>query len=138
MKTEFIAVPKNYTAQQTINFLRKLKPAPGTAYHLYIVDKNKHLVGVLPVRALLVADPKSKIEKSMNKKIVFVKDDSPKETAARLMARYDLIALPVIDKEGILKGLVKADDVIDEYIPARLKREKFLPLKLRNNQNGFS
>lgn len=132
MKTEFIAVPMDYTAQQTINLLRELKPAAGRAYHLYVIDKDKHLTGILSIRALVVADPKTKVSRIMNNKVVCVRDSSPKETAARLMARYDLLVLPVIDKEGKLRGIVKADDVLDQYIPKRLKRKKFLPLNIRH------
>ncbi len=132
MKTEFIAVPKNYTAQKTINLLRKIKPPANSTYHIYVVDKNKHLTGVLPIRGLVIANTKSKIEKLMKKRIICVRDNSPKEMAARLMARYDLFVLPVVDKDGILRGIVKADDVLDDYIPERLRRQKFLPSKLKS------
>ena len=67
----------------------------------------------------------------MKNDVILVRDNSPKETAARLMARYDLFVLPVVDKEGILRGIVKADDVLDEYIPEKLKRERFLPSRLK-------
>jgi len=130
MKTDFIAVPVNYTARQTINILRKLKPAYDKVYHLYVLDRRK-LVGVLSIRALLIASPQDKIEDFMLKDLIFLKDRDTKETAARLMARYDLFVLPVVDQDGILRGIVKADDVLDEYLPERLQREKFLPLKLR-------
>jgi len=136
MKTEFISVPTNNTARQTINSLRKTNPPSGTAYHIYVVDKDKHLIGVLPVRALLIANPASKVEEIMNKRVIYVRDHSSKETAARLMARYDLFVLPVVDKDNILRGLIKSDDVLNEYIPERLKRQKFLPLSIRHRQNG--
>lgn len=138
MKTEFISIPKDYTAQKTINWLRKIKPTSGTAYHLYVVDKDKHLIGVLPVRALLIAKPNSKVGDIMNRRVVCVRDHGSKETAARLMARYDLLVLPVVDKDSVLRGIVKADDVLSEYIPERLKKERFLPLKLRHVQNDLS
>lgn len=135
MKTEFIPIPINYTAQKAIELLRKLKPQSNRIYHLYVVDKANHLVGVLSIRALLVAEPKSIVSNFMNRKVIFVKDNAHKDTAARLMARYDLLVLPVIDKEGILRGIVRADDVLDEYIPKRIKRQKFLPLKLKAHKN---
>lgn len=131
MKTEFIAVPKEYTAQKTISKLRKLRAPAISAYHLYVIDKDNHLTGVLSFRELLVANPRKKVRDFMKKDVIYVKDSNPKETAARLMARYDLFVLPVVDKEGKLRGIVKADDILDEYIPERLQREKFLPLKLR-------
>ncbi len=138
MKTDFISVPENYNVQQTITMLRKIKPPSDRMYHLYVVDKSQHLLGVLSVRALITADPKVKIKDSMNRKIIYVRGITSKETASRLMARYDLLVLPVIDKEGILRGIIKADDVLSDYIPKRLRKEKFLPLRLRQMHNGFS
>lgn len=138
MKTEFVSIPKDCTAQKTINWLRKTNPPPGSAYHIYVVDKDKHLLGVLPVRALLIAKSNSKVEDVMNRRVVCVRDNGSKETAARLMARYDLFVLPVVDKDNILRGILKSDDVLNEYIPERLKRQKFLPFRIRNKQNGLS
>src|SRR3989338_6952734 len=138
MKTEFIAVPEDYTAEQTIDLLRQLKPPSDRSYHLYVVNKENHLMGVLSLRALLTADPKSNVVDFMKKQVVYARDTSTKETAARIMARYDLFLLPVVDKEGILRGIVKADDVLQGYIPKRLKREKFVPLKTKARQNGNS
>jgi len=138
MKTDFIAVPENYTAQKTINLLRKIKPPSDRIYHIYVTDKDKRLVGVLSIRGLLTANPKSKVMDYVNKKIVFVRDNDLKETAVRLMARYDIFVLPVVDKENVLRGIVKSDDMLTYYIPKKQRREKFLPLKLRNKQNGFS
>lgn len=136
MKTEFIAIPDNNTAQQTIDLLRQLKPPSDRIYHLYVIDKDNHLVGVLSIRGLLTADPKSNVIDFMKKQVVYARDTSTKETAARIMARYDLFLLPVVDKEGILRGIVKADDVLEGYIPKRLRKEKFVPLKIKAKQNG--
>ena len=136
MKTEIISIPQEYTSEQTIELLRKLKPASDRIYHLYVVDKENHLLGVLSIRALLTADPKSNVVDFMKKQVVYVRDNSTKETAARIMARYDLFLLPVVDKEGIVKGIVKADDVLEDYIPKRLKNQKFVPLKIKAKQNG--
>ena len=136
MKTEVISIPQDSTAEKTIELLRQLKPPSDRIYHLYVIDKDSHLVGVLSLRALLTADPKSNVADFMNKQVVYIRDNSPKETAARIMARYDLYLLPVVDKEGILRGIIKADDVLEGYIPKRLKKQKFVPLKIKTKQNG--
>ena len=138
MKTEFIAVPEDYTSERTIDLLRQLKPPSDRMYHLYVTDKENHLTGVLSIRALLTSDPKSNVVDFMKKQVVYARDTGTKETAARIMARYDLYLLPVIDKDGILRGIVKADDVLEGYIPKRLKRQKFVPLKIKARQNGNS
>lgn len=137
MKTEFITIPEDFTVNKTIALLRQIKPQSDRIYHLYVVDKDNHLLGVLSVRALIIAEPKSNITDIMGRKIIYLRTNSPKENASRLMARYDLLVLPVLDKDGIMRGIVKADDVIDEYLPKRLKRERSLPLRLRQIQNGI-
>jgi len=138
MKTEFIAIPEDYTSEKTIDLLRQLKPSSDKIYHLYVVNKDNHVIGVLSIRALLTADPKSNVVDFMKKQVVYARDTGTKETAARIMARYDLYLLPVVDKEGILRGIVKADDVLEGYISKKLKREKFIPLKIKARQNGNS
>ncbi|HLC96317.1 MAG TPA: CBS domain-containing protein [Candidatus Nanoarchaeia archaeon] len=132
MKTEVVSIPDNYTAQQTILKLRHLPNHLAQTYHMYVIDSSMRLIGFLSARALLISSPKTKIKDIMKENVVFVKGNDPKETAARLMARYDLFVLPVVDKNNVLTGMVKADDILDEYIPERLHREKFLPLKLRD------
>ncbi len=129
MITDFISIKKGSTARQAISLLRKLKPAYSKVYHLYVVDSEKKLVGVLSIRALIIANPQDKVDDFMLKDIIFVKDEDTKDTAARLLARYDLFVLPVVDDNNVLRGIVKSDDVLDEYIPERLQKEKFLPSK---------
>ncbi|MFH2028556.1 MAG: CBS domain-containing protein [Nanoarchaeota archaeon] len=131
MKTEFIAIPKDYTAQQTISMLRKMEHHAASQYNIYVVDKKDHLIGFLSSRSLIISKPEKKINDIMAHKVITVRDHSAKETAARLMARYDLFIIPVIDKDGRLVGIVKSDDILEEYIPERLKREKFLPSRLK-------
>ena len=122
MHTEFISIPQTYTSQQTISLLRKLKPSSEKIYHLYVVDKKMQLLGVLPIRSLLTAHPKEKISEFMNTKIAKVKLNVPKKDIAHVLAKYNLFALPVIDKNNILKGVVKADEVLEEIMPESWKK----------------
>ena len=123
MHTEFIAIPWNYTAQQTINLLRKLKPVSEKLYHLYVVDKKTHLMGVLSIRSLLTANPKTSISKFMRTRIVKVKSNTSKKDVAHALTKYNLFALPVVDKDNTLKGVVKANEVLEEVMPKSWKKD---------------
>ena len=122
MHTEFIAIPKDYTAQQTINLLRKLKPISEKIYHLYVVDKKMHLLGVLSIRTLLTAEPKKVISKFMRTRIAKVRLNTPKKDVAYALTKYNLFALPVVDKDNVLKGVAKADEVLEEVMPESWKK----------------
>lgn len=122
MHTEFIAIPKDYTAQRTINLLRKLKPVSEKIYHLYVVDKKMHLLGVLSIRSLLTVEPKKIISKFMRVKIAKIKLNTPKKDVAHALTKYNLFALPVVDKDNVLKGVVKADEVLEEVMPSSWKK----------------
>ena len=129
MKTDYIAVPDSFTAQKTIDYLRKLKPSSERIYHIYVVDKNKKFKGVLSIRLLLTAQPRMKVTDIMETDVIYVHVDTPKEDIAKAMARYDLFVLPVIDQDKALKGIVLADDVLTEVIPKRWKKEKYRPYR---------
>lgn len=125
MHTSFVAVPKNYTAEDTISLLRKLRPSSERAYHLYVVDKKNHLLGVLSIRALLTASPRQKVSKIMRTdNLIKVKLDTPKEEIANAITKYNLFVLPVVDDSNVLKGVVSAEKVLTEVMPESWKNIK--------------
>lgn len=126
MHTRFIAFPKDYTAQKAISLLRKIKPSSERTYHLYVVDKENRLLGVLSVRGLLTAPPGKVISKFMRKDVVKVKIYAEKDEIANAIAKYNLFELPVVDKDNVLKGVVKADDVLTELMPQSWKKRVFM------------
>jgi flagellar motility protein MotE (MotC chaperone)/uncharacterized protein YrrD len=125
MHTEFVAIPQHYTAQQTINLLRKLKPVSEKIYHLYVVDKKKHLIGVLSIRSLLTAPPKEVISNFMRTRIAKVRLNTSKKDVAHALTKYNLFALPVVDNNNVLKGIVKADEVLEEIMPKSWKKGNY-------------
>ena len=82
-------------------------------FYLYIVDDRGHLVGVCSLRELLLSDPAVKLGETMNTRLTSVNTGTDQEEVARLVARYDLLALPVVDDENKLVGIITVDDVID-------------------------
>ena len=134
MHTKFIAVPRNYTAQQTIDKLRKIKPSSEESYHIYIVDKKGRLLGVLSIRSLITASPKTFVSKLMKKEVVKVPLDSEKDDMANAIAKYNLFALPVVDDKEVLKGVVKADDVLTEVMPDSWKKRVYMIKKEKQDE----
>jgi flagellar motility protein MotE (MotC chaperone)/sporulation protein YlmC with PRC-barrel domain len=117
MTTEFVAVPASLTAAQTIDRLRELEPDAETIYYVYVTDEDTKLVGVLSLRDLIVAKPNTLISTFMYAEPVTVKTDAGQEEVTEVVARYNLLAVPVVDDEGHLEGIVTVDDAIDTLLP---------------------
>ncbi|MEW6546560.1 MAG: CBS domain-containing protein [Bacillota bacterium] len=113
MTTEYIALDQNLTAEDTITLLRRLAPDAETIYYLYVVDPEGHLVGVLSLRDLIVASPDRRLVEIMTPQVISVPVDADQETVVDVMARYDFLALPVVDADNRLKGIITIDDVMD-------------------------
>ncbi len=123
MTPDFVAVPAGMTAQEAIGYLRKACEDAETIYYCYVVDSERRLVGVFSLRDLIVAAPTKVIDEIMVKDVVLVSSDTSHEDVAGLMARYNLLAVPVIDEEKRLIGIVTVDDAIEAVLPGRLKRQ---------------
>jgi magnesium transporter len=122
MTTEFVAVPAHLTAAETIDMLRQLEPNAETIYYVYVTDDDGRLVGVLSLRDLIVAAPDTKIGDVMIKEPVAVGVLADQDEVAEVVAHYNLLAVPVIDEEGRLAGIVTVDDALDTVLPTAWKR----------------
>jgi CBS domain-containing protein len=122
MTTEFVAVPATLTAAQTIDRLRELEPTAETIYYVYVTDAENCLVGVLSLRDLIVAKPNTVISKFMYDEPVAVRTDASQNEVTGVVARYNLLAVPVVDADGHLEGIVTVDDAIDTLLPQPSKR----------------
>src|SRR5438874_4077080 len=122
MTTDFVALPGEQTAAQSIDQLREKKPDPELTYYLYVVDAQGKLEGVLSLRDLVVAPPETKVTAIMDPNILKVSAETPKEDVASLIAKYDLLALPVVDARGRLRGTVTVDDVVELMLPRGWKK----------------
>jgi magnesium transporter len=135
MTTEFVAVPATLTAAQTIDRLRELEPDAETIYYVYVTDPDERLVGVLSLRDLIVSRPEMPISTFMFDEPVAVRTDASQEEVTEVVARYNLLAVPVVDAEGRLEGIVTVDDAMDTLLPQPSKRR--LP-RLFNRDTGAS
>ncbi|SHH76784.1 magnesium transporter [Virgibacillus chiguensis] len=113
MTTEFIATYKTNTAKQTMQQLKEQAPDAETIYYLYVLDEDKRLVGVLSLRDLIVAPEDTRIERIMMEKVVAVSAGKDQEEIAQMMRDYDFLALPVVDFQDHLLGIITVDDIMD-------------------------
>jgi len=122
MTTDFVALPRELTAAQAIDELRTKKPDPQLTYYLYVVDAEGKLEGVLSLRDLVVASPQTKVSEIMDPNVLKVDAQTPKEEVAALIAKYDLLAMPVVDARKKLLGTVTVDDVVELMLPRGWKK----------------
>ncbi|HWR38508.1 MAG TPA: CBS domain-containing protein [Patescibacteria group bacterium] len=119
MTTEYIGLPSSLTVEQTIVRLRELAPAAETIYYLYVVDDAERLLGVLSLRELIIAAPDKPLGELMHTKVASVRDDDDYETLAEVVNKYGLLAVPVVDADNVMRGIVTVDDVLDQMLPER-------------------
>ncbi len=113
MTTSFIALRRHTSAQQALQFLRDIAPESDVPYYLFVIDREKRLSGVVGLRDLVVAEPTTLMENIMQPDVHFVTTEADQEEAARTMARYDLSALPVVNEQRKLVGVITGDDLVD-------------------------
>lgn len=113
MSRGFVALNDWQTVQSAIEYLRLTQPPSSRAYYLYIIDRDKRLVGNLSIRDLLVSPPQTRLSEITNRDVHAVTTETDQEEAARLLQKYNLLAVPVIDEDGRLVGVTLADDLID-------------------------
>jgi magnesium transporter len=113
MTTEFIDLKEFHSAAQALEIVRRRARDTETIYSLYITDASRHLTGMLSLRDLVTADPEDRLGDVMTREVVNVTTDTDQEEVARVIQRYDFLAVPVVDREQRLVGIVTVDDVID-------------------------
>ncbi len=114
MSTRFARLRPQMTADEALSYLRRqARAALETIYVAYVVDAEQHLLGVVSFRDLFAADPKKLVSEIMTTDVVRVSDEMDQETVARTFADNDLNVIPVVDKDGKMKGIVTVDDIVD-------------------------
>ncbi len=122
MTTEFVAVQADLTAEQTIAVLRDLGPDAETIYYIYVVDEHGKLAGVFSLRDLVIAKPNVPIAEFMHRRVVTVNALDSQDAVAHAVSKYNLLAVPVVDDQNRLHGIVTADDALDKIIPTAWKK----------------
>ncbi|HEX8600635.1 MAG TPA: CBS domain-containing protein [Chloroflexia bacterium] len=122
MTNEFITIPVDLTAAGTLEHLRQIDPESEGIHYLYITDAEERLLGVISLWRLILAGPDMSVSEFMVAPVISVQVTDSKEDVAATLAKYNLLAVPVIDSEGRILGIVTVDDAIESIIPATWMR----------------
>ena len=122
MTTEYVTVPHDLTAAQAIEHLRKVGEEAELVYYVYVTDADDHLQGVFSLSDLIVARPETPITDFMHKRMVSVELGTEQDEIAQIVAKYNLMAVPVVDEENRMHGIVTADDALDKILPTAWKK----------------
>ena len=113
MTPEYISLTETLTVSETLERIRSLARVTETIYYLYVTDGARSLTGILSLRDLVTAQPEQTLGELTTRDVVYVYTDTDQEEVARLIQRYDFLAVPVVDREQRLVGIITVDDVID-------------------------
>ena len=113
MTSEFLALRRRMTAAEAIQAVREWRPETETFYYLFVVDSHGRLCGVVNLRQLVVADPATSVADIMDPEVISVRVGTDQEECARLMTRYNLLALPVVNGDNRLLGVITHDDLVE-------------------------
>ncbi len=112
MDPRFPRLRPDMAVDEAISYLRRQATEVETLYYAYVLDDSQKLLGVLSLRELFAADPSKKVQDVMHTNFISASSDMDQESLARLFRRYHLLALPVLDGDGIMHGIVTADDIV--------------------------
>jgi len=115
MTTEYAALPESLTITEALSELRRIAPDRDTLYNIYVVDDQRRLVGVIPLKDIFVQPSLARLKQVMRKDVISVKATDDVEEVARTARDYDLVSIPVVDEEGRLIGIVTIDDIVDVF-----------------------
>ncbi len=139
MNPDFIAVYVDNTAQEAIEYMRKRSPVADRSYYVYVVDREERLIGVLSLRELIISPPEKKVADFMKTSVMKVLHNAPRDEAAKLIVKFNLSVLPVVDDKDKLLGVIAADDIMSGVMPAsfrKMRPKRSYYLRKRKNKNG--
>jgi len=113
MTSEYATLYTDLTAEEAIAKLRREAPDKETIYYAYVIDDNRKLIGFVSLKNLIISSPKTRVKEIMHKDVIYARVNEDQEQAARKIQKYDLIALPVVNENDILVGIITHDDAID-------------------------
>ena len=114
MTRDVVALRRQWTVSETFDYLRSLEDAE-TLHYLYVVDRDNKLIGVVPLRQLILSQPDATVESLMSGDVVSINVNADQEELAELVSRYDYFVVPVVNDANELLGVVTVDDVLDIF-----------------------
>ena len=122
MTTDYAVVPPDVTAEQAIKILRETAAGIETVLYVYVTDTEYHLIGVVSLTNLVFSDPGVLVRDFMDDRVKKVNALDDQDDVAQIITKYDLLAVPVVDDQNIIQGIVTADDALDKIIPTAWKK----------------
>jgi len=136
MTNEYVAIKRDFTAQAAIDTLRALEPEAETVYYIYVIDDDEHVVGVLSLRDLIIAKPDRPVSEFMITQVRTLNVDADIEDVARKFEKYGLLAIPVVDDEDVLQGIITIDDTLEQLLPDDWRKRARRNSKDRDREVG--
>jgi len=122
MTTDFISFNEKTTIDETINELRRLKPEPDTIYYIYVLDDIGRLVATVSLRDIVISEPGTMLSQVMNRKVIRVSDNDKIDSLNEIISKYNLLAVPVIDEQEQMVGVVVINDLVYSLLRSRRKK----------------
>jgi CBS domain-containing protein len=122
MTTEYACVPPDVTAEEAIRYLRQNATDAETLFYVYVTDTQDHLMGVFSLKDLIFAEPTARVDDFMENRVKSVHLTDQQDDVAQVITKYDLLAIPVVDDQNMMHGIVTADDALDKIIPTAWKK----------------
>lgn len=119
MTTDFISFNENATVAEVLTDIRAIKPEAEALYNLFVTDEKAELVATVSLRDLVVSEPFVKVNEIMKEAPIYLYDDQKIHDIAEIISKYNMLAIPVIDRTNILQGMVVIDDVVEDLIGER-------------------
>ncbi|GBE36768.1 magnesium transporter MgtE [bacterium BMS3Bbin07] len=124
MTNEFIAYEPEIKVSEAIERFKRDAAEIETIYYIYVIDPDEKLLGVLSLRELLLADPEKTLSDIMVTNLKTLKPEDDENIVAAAISKYNLAAIPVVDNDNVLLGIVTMDDIIDRILPPKAKRKR--------------
>ena len=124
MNSEYLFIPENLTIEEALTQVRLLAPDVETAYYIYIVDPDERPLGVITLKDLLLNAPDTSVADIMTSNLKTVRVEAEPEEILEIIAKYDLIAVPVLDDEDRMAGIITVDDILELFLPYALRRKR--------------
>ena len=116
MTTDFLSFSKEKTIQEVLNDLRIIKPEQEELYSLFVTDDNEELIASFTVRDLVVSEPQQRVADIMQPTVTYLYDDDELDEIAEQVSKYNLLAIPVVNREFKLQGMVVIGDVVEDLL----------------------
>jgi len=127
MTTDLVSIPETMTVGQAIEYIKNQTKEVETVPYIYVVDEKSHLKGVTTIRRLLFADSKDGILKTVFQKMLYVYLNNSVNEVAYFMDKYKISAIPVLDENKILHGIITMDDILSQVISIAWRKHKRPP-----------